>query len=292
MKVFGQKLDVKKTMFQLTMMVIGIVCYTMAVNLFLVGNNIAGGGFTGIATIIHYIYPNVQIGTMVLLMNIPLYIISAFVKGKPFTIKTICTNLVYSTFLNATAGLPTLTYNPIVAAVFGGVIYAVGLVCLVLSNSSTGGTDLINRLLVRKFPNISVGKMSLVVDGTVAIMAIIAFGEFEAGLYAMLTLYACAAFADKITNSFDSGNLCIVVTEKDHEYIAELLMDKIGRSMTKMDGKGMYSKQGKDVYLLAVTVKEATVVKEIIREHDEKAFVIFGQSNEFLGGNFKRVMPI
>lgn len=291
-KTYLRKLDVKKMMFQLVMMAIGIACYSLSVNLFLVGNNIAGGGFTGIATIIHYFYPDLQIGTLILFMNIPLYIISAFAKGKSFAVKTCITNLIYSTCLNVTAHLPTLTYNPIAAAVFGGVIYAVGLVCLVLSNSSTGGTDLINRLLVLKFPDISVGKMSLVVDGTVAIMAIIAFGEFEAGLYAIITLYVCATFADKITTSFSSGNLCIVVTEKNHEYIADVLMEKLGRSVTKLDGKGMYSKQGKDIYLIAVTVKEATQVKQVMREYDDKAFVIFGQSNEFIGGNFKRIMPI
>ena len=147
---------------------------------FLAGNNIAAGGFSGIAIVLSSVLP-VSIGTFIFLLNIPFLLLSLFIKGKRYTLLTLCGSTIYATILNAISFLPTVTENRLVAAVFGGLIYGVGAVFFLKSNASNGGTDLVARLLQTKFRSMSVGKMFLAVDGSVVIFAMIMFRDIEAG---------------------------------------------------------------------------------------------------------------
>jgi uncharacterized membrane-anchored protein YitT (DUF2179 family) len=176
-------------------LLLALFLYSLALNLFLVGNDIAAGGFVGLATVLHTFIPS-PIGTMMFVMNIPLLVLSLKSKGIPFTVKTILAVFVYSFALNVLTFLPTVTHNKLIASAAGGLIYGAGVVFAVKSDSSVGGTDLINRLLVMKFKETSIGKMLLIVDGLVVVLAVITFREVAAGLYAILTLYICAKAAD------------------------------------------------------------------------------------------------
>ena len=151
-------LDAKKAGVEILWFLAGTLMYALALNLFLIGNNIAAGGFAGIATVLCNFIP-MKVGTLMFLMNFPLLLASLFVKGAKFTVNTLVCSFLYSAILNLTDFLPTLTTDPLVASLFGGVLYGIGMVCLIRSNSSVGGTDLLNRLLVVAFPQVSVGKM-------------------------------------------------------------------------------------------------------------------------------------
>ena len=166
----------------------GNLCYALAIQLFLVGNHIAAGGFAGIATVLNALVP-VPISLLIFLMNLPLLLLSLRIKGWKFTRNTLLCTGFYSVVLELLSGFPTLTYNPLAAGVYGGVLYGCGMACLVRSNSSTGGTDLLNRLLVTRFQGISVGKMSMLLDGSVVLLSMVVFRNIEVGLYAILTLY-------------------------------------------------------------------------------------------------------
>ncbi len=173
----------------------GITLYTLALNLFLIGNKIAAGGFSGIATILHEVLP-FPVGTMVLVMNIPVFAVSVPVKGWAFTLRTLAACFAYAMLIDGTSFLPTLTTNPWLAAVAGGVIYGVGLVCLVQSNTSVGGTDLVTRLLVTRWNNNGVGRMSLLVDGSVVVLAMVVYRNVLSGVYALATIAVCSLIAD------------------------------------------------------------------------------------------------
>lgn len=173
----------------------GISLYTLALNLFLIGNRIAAGGFSGIATVLHELLP-VPVGTMVLLMNIPVFLVSIFVKGWPFTLRTLAACFLYAALIDGTAFLPTLTANPWLAVVCGGVLYGVGMACLVKSDTSVGGTDMVTRLLVVRWKGTGVGRMSLFVDGSVVILAVIVYHNLLSGVYAILTIVVCSLIAD------------------------------------------------------------------------------------------------
>ena len=264
----------------------GIVAYSLALNLFLIDNNIAAGGFAGLAMVLTSVLP-LKVGTFMFLMNVPLLVASARMKGIKFTARTLVCTTVYSSVLNATDFLPTLTTDPLVASMFGGVLYGIGLACFVRGNISSGGTDLLNRLLVSKFPQISVGKMSMMIDGTVVVLAMLAFGDVQVGLYAIITLYICSTFADKMMGGFDRADLCFVITDQDPTRMANDLMRVLNRAVTKIDATGMYKGTGRSILMVVVRPRETFRMKREISLLDPNAFVVVAYANEAVGGGFK-----
>lgn len=267
----------------------GNLCYALAIQLFLVGNHIAAGGFAGIATVLNALVP-VPISLLIFLMNLPLLLLSLRIKGWKFTRNTLLCTGFYSVVLELLSGFPTLTYNPLAAGVYGGVLYGCGMACLVRSNSSTGGTDLLNRLLVTRFQGISVGKMSMLLDGSVVLLSMVVFRNIEVGLYAILTLYICSVFADKILTGFDRADLCIIITDQDPAVLCHILMESMHRAVTKLDGTGMYSQSSRSVLLMAVKPGETPKIKALLRSQDPHCVVVVAQANEVLGGGFKPLL--
>ncbi len=175
----------------------GILLYALALDLFLVGNHIAAGGLSGIAVVLRQYLP-LSVGLMIYIMNVPSLFAALRVYGGKFTVWTIVGATIYSGITELFSGCPTLTQDPLAAAVFGGAIYGVGMALLTFGNGSTGGTDLLSRLFVKKFPSMSVGKMCIVIDGAVILLAILSFGNVEVGLYAILTIFVCSCVYSRL----------------------------------------------------------------------------------------------
>lgn len=261
-------------------------CYAFAIQLFLAGNNIAAGGFSGIAIVLSSMLP-VSIGTFIFLLNIPFIIIAFFVKGPRYTLLTLCGSTVYATILNAISFLPTVTDNRLVAAVFGGLIYGVGAVLFLRSGASNGGTDLVARLLLVRFRSMSVGKMFLVVDGSVVLFAMLMFRDIEAGLYAIITIYVCGMVNDRILNGFDKANMCYVISDKDPVALSDEIQRRLHRGVTLQRGVGMYQGYEHNILMTVVRPRETYRLKQIVQDLDPKAFVIMAEVNEVLGRGFK-----
>ena len=143
---------------------LGNMLYVAAVNMFFLENNIAAGGFAGIATVLTTLVP-LEVGTIMMIMNVPFLIWAIFLKGWKYALITSTASFVYSMLLNLLSFLPTVTDNHLLASLFGGLLYAFGAVCILKADASVGGTDLVSRLLVTKFRHISLGKMFICVDG-------------------------------------------------------------------------------------------------------------------------------
>lgn len=264
----------------------GILLYALSLDLFLVGNNIAAGGLSGIAVVLRQYVP-LSVGLMIYIMNIPILAASLLMNGWRYTIWTIVGATLYSGATELFSGCPTLTRDPLAAAVFGGAIYGLGMALLTFGNGSTGGTDLLSRLFVKKFPAMSVGKMSVFIDGTVIVLAILSFGNVEVGLYAILTIFVCSCVYDWIILGFKRGCICLIVTTHDAHEVADPLMKALRRGVTRLNGTGMYAGIDRSVLLLAVRQQEAPQVKALLRSLDEDAFVMLLGANEMIGGNFK-----
>ena len=264
----------------------GALLYALAFNLFLNGNHIAAGGLSGVATVLTNVLP-ISPTVIITVFNIPLLVVSLFVKGWKFTRNTLLGSAAYSLAVGLTAGLPTLSANPLVAAVFGGALYGLGVALLARGNGSTGGTDLINRMLAGKFRNLSLGKIGMIVDGSIVVLSMVVFRNIEVGLYAIITIYVYTAFADKIMLGFDRANLCFIITGGDPEGLIKGLMTKLHRSVTKLEGEGMYSGTGRSVLMTVVRPSEAPALKDLVSELEPDAFVVVAQANEVLGGSFK-----
>ena len=284
---YGEKLKITDRLLVLG----GTALYVLALNLFLAPNSIAAGGLSGIAIVLRKFIP-IGVGTMVYMMNVPILIAAVIVNGWGYMLSTVISASIYSFLIDAFAFLPSCSNDPLMAAIAGGVIYGVGMAMVTMGRGSTGGTDLLNRLIVKAFPGISIGKMSLVIDGFVVVLAMVAFGNVESGLYAIVTIYVCSTVCDRILLGFDSGRMCMIFTIKEAHEIADPLMKATGRAVTRLEGTGMFTDVNRNVLLMAVRPSEVFGLKQIVQQIDPEAFVTLIPVSELIGGHFQgRIRP-
>ena len=265
---------------------LGVLAYCFAMDLFLAGNQIAAGGVSGLAVIgSHFI--KIPLGVFTLLLNLPILAFSGFMNGIRYTMNALTGAVLQALLIDQLGFLPCLTDDPLVAAVFGGAIYGFGMAMLTRGGGSTGGTDLLNRTLLKKIPSLSIGKMSMILDGTVVLLAMIAFRNIEVGLYAIITLFVCSLTADTILLGFDRGSISLVITSMAPEVVAGPLMKTTGRGVTNLKGLGMYSGVNRNVLLLGVRPREVHKVKQVLQQVDPEAFVILLPATELIGGHFR-----
>lgn len=264
----------------------GNLLYALALALFLTGNNIAAGGLAGIAVVLCGFLP-LGVGMLTLAMNIPILVSAVVIKGWRYTVGTIAAAFLYSFTVEILDRImPTLTREPLVAAVFGGVLYGIGMTLLTVGNVSVGGTDLLCRLLNEKIPSLSVARLSLFIDGGIVVLAMLVFGNVEVGLYAIVTIFVCSTVADRVLLGIGRGSICLVVSGKEAEEIAAPLMEKLGRAVTRWSGNGMYTGENRNVLMVAVRPREVFQVKTLLKELDPSAFVVVVPANELIGGRF------
>lgn len=192
-----RRLAARETLRNAAYIFLGCLMFALCTNIFLNGNHIAAGGLAGIALIIQNCI-DIDMSILIFGMNLPLIGIAWAAYGWSFVQNSIIGAIVYNLLVEATSSLPTVTYNPLLAAFCGGVLYGLGMVLTVLANSSIGGTQLLIRILTQIFPRIGVGKMCLLVDGSVVVASMLVFRNIAVGLYAIFALYVCSVISDQI----------------------------------------------------------------------------------------------
>ena len=278
--------NLKETLTNVSLTSGGILLYCLALDLFLVGNNIAAGGIAGLATVLVKVVP-ISLGVMVYIMNAPILLTAIKVNGWKYTVATLIYATSYTIAIDLLAFLPTLTMDPLVASVFGGAVYGAGMALITLGGCSIGGTDLLCRLLLKAFPSMSIGRMCMVIDGTVVVLAMIVFGNIEVGLYAIITLFVCSVTADQILLGFDRGTICLAVTNQPAAEVSGPLMQQIGCSVTALNGTGMYTGADRNVLLLAIRPSDLPKAKRVLLEVDPNAFVMLLPATEMIGGQVR-----
>lgn len=263
----------------------GNLLYALALSLFLTANKIAAGGLAGIAVVLSSIVP-IGVGVMTFIMNVPILISAGFMNGWLYTLDTMIAAVMYSVTVELFSALPVLTTDPMVAAIFGGFLYGIGMAFLTIGNGSVGGTDLLCRLLHKKIPFVSVAKMSLFIDGGIVIFAMFVYGNVEVGLYAVITIVVCSFVADRVILGIERGSICMIISAKGEHELARPLMDNLGSAVTRWSGNGMYSGDDKNIFIVAIRPREVHSVKKLLKNIDPHAFVIVITANELIGGNF------
>lgn len=270
------------------LVIIGNACYAFSFNTFLIGNNIAPGGFSGIASILNYL-TGFSVGGLVFVMNVPLFIFSYKKLGREFILKSFFSVTILSIFLDTLTILPNATTDRLMASIYGGAIMGVGIGCSYIANAAAGGTELLSRVILRYNKKLTMGKMMLFADGTVVVLAILVYGNIESGLYAAITVFLTSKVADGFIGGFDYANICYIVTDYPDE-ISEKLMTDTRRGVTKLQGTGMYTKKSKPVLMMVIRKTEAVKVKETVISVDPNAFMIVTEALEVLGEGFKTVL--
>lgn len=249
-------------------------------------NRISVGGFTGIAQIINHYLPQLPIGTLGLVMNIPLFILGWKKIGKALLFSSLYATAVSSVMIDALAAVHTFQpMDPILACLYGGAIFGV----MLRQSATTGGTELAARLLKLKFESISIGTLCLVIDVLVTFGYALIFRDMTRALYGVIALYVSSLLMDKVVYGPNAAKMAYIISERSEEITQKLL--ELDRGVTLLDGHGAWSGRRKDVILCAFGRSYIVPIKKLVQEIDPDAFVIVCDAHEILGEGFGTYTP-
>lgn len=267
-------------------LILGQVCYAIAVNAFFAPNHIAGGGMTGIATMLNALF-SLPIGVMTFLLCLPFLAASFLLKGGRYTLRTLLSTVVNAVALDALGWLPCVTDDHLAAALAGGLFYALGAVTMIKAECSAGGTDLIARLIQHVRPGTPLGKCILLVDGVCVLIAALGYGEMEAGFFSIVAVFSASIFTDKLAGGLQNACACQIITQRSPLELSGAIHTRLRRGVTCQTGEGMYTKNQIHILLVVVKAREVFRLKGIVAEHDPAAFLVVTPVNEVKGGGFQ-----
>lgn len=264
------------------------ILYAVSVNMFTAPNQIAPGGVTGLATILNYMF-KVPIGATTFCINIPLVVFGLLFLGRGFTLRTLKTVFIFSVCVDAIAPFITpYTKDHVLAALFGGLLMGAALGFVFMRGSTTGGTDILGRLLQIKLPNAPMGKLIMCTDGAILLFSAIVYRNIETALYGVITIFIEMKTIDMILYGFDTGKQVMVISEKNRE-IADRVMEELARGATFIKAYGAYSNDERDVLMSVVKRNQFGKFKMIVKEVDPNAFIIVSDAGEVIGSGFKSI---
>jgi len=256
----------------------------LAFNLFLIPHKIAPGGLSGFATVIYYVSGGrIPVGTIMIILNIPLFLIGIKELGGSFGFRTLLATILLSLFIDFVK-VPAMTDEPILASIYGGVIMGIGLGLVFRGNATTGGTDLLAKIIHKFFHFIGIGWVLFAIDSLVVIFAALVFGPSEA-LYALVSLYLGTKLIDLIVEGINAAKAFVIISDHS-EIIAKRVMNELDRGVTLLKGKGAYTQKDKNVILCVINRSETVRLKSIINEIDPCAFVLVADVKEVMGEGF------
>lgn len=278
------KLGRRGLVLQYTFMLLGCVSYALSLNLFLVPNHIVGGGVTGASTLISYL-TDWNIGLMSIALNLPILLLGLRLEGLRFILNCLLTSTVLGVITDLTAGIPAMTNDPLLASLYGGLAQGIGIGLFVKYLVSSGGTELLARILHAKWEAVSIPVMIAVLDALIVIVGAIVLKNPENVLYALIIIVVSAAVSNLIVVGLNAAKLCYIITDHDRE-LAKVLVENSPRGVTLMQGVGAYTNAPHGVLLTCVKNNQLTQLRSIVRGTDPNAFVIVTNANEVRGKGF------
>lgn len=267
----------------------GAIIFAFSVTMFTSPNNIAPGGMTGIATMLNFLF-GLPIGTLVFVMNIPLFIWGAIENGLGFLTKTIIGTAFVSIAIDVlTPIVPAYQGDTILAAIFGGILNGVGLGLIFYRGGSTGGADIVALNINKRMPHISTGTIILLVDLLTLIMAFFVYKSIESMLYAAVTIFIAIKVIDTISYGTSRGNgkLMFIITNH-YDEVSQSIMNDLERGVTLLDGEGAYSGEKKRVIMCAVRPQQVFKIQNAVKNVDQNAFIIVTTAGTIKGQGFAK----
>lgn len=262
--------------------------YSAGVSLFFDANQLAPGGVTGIAIIISRFVP-VETGTLFFILNLPILLLGAWKFGIKFIISTLYCIFAISTFTNLWAMVTPPTNDLLISTVSGGILVALGVGIAFKNQSTTGGVDIVVKLLREKIPHIRTGTIFLSVDAFVITMSGILFHNFENAMYAAIGVFVCSTVLDLVLYGADGAKLIFVISDKN-DSISERILSEMESGVTLLEGTGAYSKKEKQILMCVVRKQQSFKIENIVKETDDRAFMIISSASEIFGEGYKSYM--
>ena len=264
--------------------VLGTMITGFGIGVFLTPNKIVGGGVSGLSTILFHTL-SIPPGVSFFVFNLLFLAIGYRILGKEFTLKTILGATLISVFVQIFSYIPLYLENTILTVIFGGVLYGLGIGLGFAAGASTGGTDILGRLIQYKFPTVPIGKLLLFVDGVIILTSLIIFKNIELALFGIISLFISSTTIDFVIGQLNISRIAFVITEKG-DTISEQLVTTSPRGVTIVDVVGAYTNTPKKMLFCALKESESAEFQRKILEIDPEAFIVFSESQRIKGNGF------
>jgi len=272
---------------------VGCILYALSVVLFTSPNNIAPGGVIGISTMINYAFPFLPIGTMTLVLNIPIFLWGGIALGWKYLSRSLLGSVISSVLMDFFDVLidkdimSAYSGDGMLVCIFGGLLCGVGLALIFYRGGSTGGTDIVSRIMHEKVPHVSMGNFILLIDAVVVASSAFVYGNIENALYAAICIFMNSKLIDTVLYgmSRNNGKLLFIITSK-YDDVTDAILSKIDRGVTLLNAEGGYQRDEKRVLLCAVRPQQVHRTNVLVHEIDPNAFVIITTANTIKGRGF------
>lgn len=281
-----EKYNIPKIIIEIVLTIVGALIMALGVSLFLLPNQLSSGGVAGVATITYYLL-KIPMGTMILLINIPLFMIAFFKVGKSFFVKSLMGTIALSNFIDFFDKFEPLTNDRFLACIYGGILLGLGTAIILKASSSTGGSDIVSFIVKEYKPNVKVGNLITIIDIMIVALNVVFFREIEIGLYSAIAIYLMGKMIDILFEGINFTKLLLIISDKTEE-IAEEVGKKVQRGTTGIYGKGMYTNEDKLILMCAASRGDVNRIKIIAKKIDQHAFIIITNSREVVGLGFKK----
>ena len=267
--------------------VLGSAIFALGFSLFLSPNDLSAGGISGLALIFVELTGLGTIGVLSILINLPLFILGGIKIGKRFFAGSLLGMVLSSVLIDLFAMIPMPQMEPLISVLYGGVICGFGLGVVFISGTSTGGSDILVRLLKLHYRNVPIGQISLCFDAMVVVLTGIVFRDVTKALYTGIAVFVTSQVIDAVVYRFDYSKVALIITS-EHQAIADAIGIKLDRGATFLHAEGSYTHRDMKVVLAAVKKQQVAELKELVMEIDPNAFVIVQEAHQVLGDGFSR----
>ena len=267
---------------------LGCALFSAGFSLFLEPRGMNAGGISGLAMLITQIIGFGSVGMIQILLNLPLFLMGGKRIGIRFFVGSLIGMLASSVMIDVIAlYAPKITAEPLIAAIYGGILSGAGIGLVFVEGASTGGSDILIRLVQQKNRNFKLGTISFGFDFLVSVLTGIVFRDMTKTLYTLIAIFLTSRVMDMVVYSFDNSKVALIISP-EYEKIAEMVCDKLGRGVTYLYGQGYYSRKDTKVLLVAVKRYQLAQLKEYVVQIDPDAFIILQDAHQVLGDGFIR----
>lgn len=276
-----------KMVWWLTKIVGGCALFALGFDLFLVPHDLNAGGLSGLSMVLVRLIGFGSVGTVTALINLPLFAIGGIKIGKKFFVGSLAGMISLSALIDLFSVIPAPETEPVIGALYGGLLCGAGIGTVFVTGASTGGSDIVVRLLKRKYQNVPIGTINTMFDLVVAILTGLVFQDITRTLYSGVTIFVTGQVVDAVVYRFDYSKVALIISEK-HEAITRMINKDLDRGATYLQGEGAYSHQPKKVIFTVVKKQQLADLKRLVVEIDPDAFIVVQEAHQVLGEGFSR----
>ena len=289
---YSGKSRVRRIINKYALITLGSVIYAIGFQYFMFPNRIVSGGLTGIAMILNR-FTNWPVGMMILVMNTPLFLIAWRHFGLDYLIGSLVGTAVSSVCVDVLAMTSFVaTDDPMLGSIIGGVIKGAGMGMIYYVGASTGGVDIVAKMLRQRYPQINFGTIVLMIDVVIVVAYAFVLNQFQSAMYSLIGMYVVSKVVDLALYGIDNSSLCYIISEKSEELTQSIINGNVHRGVTILNAEGAYSHQKKNVIMCVIKRTQMGEMRRLVRRVDEHAFFIVTDAKNVFGVGFENISEV